>query len=191
MVVAVGGTHRVPVCEEHPGEPASYRRWCSRGCRSTGRSTVEDLLAVCAASLSFTIAGPLMSTTTLMPFQPDTMTAAQQAAVSYLARYNGHTHAPYAYQLRRWFSWCETNHLDPLVHIQRAHVELYIRHLDQAGLMASSVNTAMHAVRGFFRFAHIDGLITADPAIYARLPKVHQDETRTQGLDRLELIRFL
>ena len=42
------------------------------------------------------------------------------------------------------------------------------------GLMASSVNTMMHAVRGFFRFAHIDGLIPADPAVYARLPKIHR-----------------
>jgi integrase/recombinase XerD len=57
--------------------------------------------------------------------------------------------------------------------------------------MASSVNTAMHAVRGFFRFAHIDGLIPSDPAVYARLPKIHSDESRTHGLDRLELIRFL
>ncbi len=57
--------------------------------------------------------------------------------------------------------------------------------------MASSVTTMMHGVRGFFRFAHIDGLIPADPAVYARLPKVHRAESRTQGLDRLELIRFL
>ncbi len=40
-------------------------------------------------------------------------------------------------------------------------------------------------------FAHIDGLVPADPAICARLPKVHRDESRTQGPDRLELIRFL
>jgi integrase/recombinase XerD len=97
----------------------------------------------------------------------------------------------YAYQLRRWFEWCETNGLDPLIGIQRAHVELYIRHLGERGLMASSINTMMHGLRGFFRFAHIDGLIPSDPAVYARVPKVHQDETRTQGLDRLELIRFL
>ena len=57
--------------------------------------------------------------------------------------------------------------------------------------MDSSVVTMMNGVRGFFRFAHIDGLIPADPAVYARLPKVHRDESRTQGLDRLELIRFL
>lgn len=72
-----------------------------------------------------------------------------------------------------------------------AHVELYIRDLGESGLMASTVTTMMHAVRGYFRFAHIDGLIPADPAVYARLPKVHTDESRTQGLDRLELIRFL
>jgi integrase/recombinase XerD len=127
----------------------------------------------------------------LLPYQPMSMTTAQLAAVSFLARYAGHTHHLYSYQLRRWFGWCEANGLDPLVGIQRVHVELYIRSLGQAGLMASSTNAMMHGVRGFFRFAHIDGLIPADPAVYARLPKVHSDESRTQGLDRLELIRFL
>jgi hypothetical protein len=77
------------------------------------------------------------------------------------SRYSGHTQTLYAYQLRRWFGWCETNGLDPLRGIQRAHVELYIRHLGESGLMVSSVNTSMHAVRGFFWFAHIDGLIPA------------------------------
>ena len=129
--------------------------------------------------------------TTLLPFQPSSMTPAQLAAVSYLARYTGPTHTLYAAQLRRWFGWCEANELDPLVGIQRDHVELYIRQLGEAGLMDSSVSTMMHGVRGFFRFAHIDGIIPADPAVYARLPKIHRDESRTQGLDRLELIRFL
>jgi integrase/recombinase XerD len=119
------------------------------------------------------------------------MTPSQLAAVSYLARYSGPTHALYAAQLRRWFGWCGSNGLDPLIGIQRAHVELYIRQLGESGLMDSSVNTMMHGVRGFFRFAHIDGIIPADPAVYARLPKVHRDESRTQGLNRLELIRFL
>jgi len=43
------------------------------------------------------------TTTTLLRVQPDAMTPAQRAAVSYMARYNGHTHALYAFQLRRWF----------------------------------------------------------------------------------------
>jgi len=129
--------------------------------------------------------------TTVLPFQPATMSTAQLAAVSYLARYSGRTHVLYAYQLGQWFTWCAASGLDPLVGVQRAHIELYIRGLGDRGLMDSSVVTMMHAVRGYFRFAHIDGLIPADPAVYARLPKVHRDESRTHGLDRLELIRFL
>jgi hypothetical protein len=85
--------------------------------------------------------------------------------VSYLARYSGQTHTLYACQLRRWFAWCEASALEPLVGIQRAHVELYIPHLGECGLMPSSVNTMMHAVRGFFRFAHIDGLIGGTPPL--------------------------
>ena len=70
-----------------------------------------------------------MSATTLFPFEPASMSTAQLAAVSYLARYSGHTHVLYAYQLREWFSWCEVHGLDPLIGVQRAHIELYIRQL--------------------------------------------------------------
>ncbi|MGH3447702.1 MAG: hypothetical protein ACRDP4_08780 [Nocardioidaceae bacterium] len=70
-----------------------------------------------------------------------------------------HQHHLNAYQLRRWFAWRDANQLDPLVGIQRAHGELYIRHLRKWGLMASSVNTMMHGARGFLRFTHIDGSV--------------------------------
>ena len=133
----------------------------------------------------------MTTSTSMLPFRPDSMTPAQLAAVSYLARYSGQTHLLYAYQLRRWFAWCEANRLDALIGVQRAYVELYVRHLRERGLRDSSICTMMHGFRVFFRFAHIDGHIAADPAVYVRLPKIQSDETRTQGLDRLELIRFL
>lgn len=156
-------------------------------------SLAKELGALAAGGLSQAIRRTEhpVPDSTVFPFQPTTMTPAQLAAVSYLARYSGRTHKLYAYQLGRWFTWCENHGLDPLLGIQRAHVELYIHQLGETGLMDSSIVTMMHGVRGFFRFAHIDGLITADPAVYARLPKVQHDESRTQGLDRLKLIRFL
>lgn len=123
----------------------------------------------------------MSASSTVLPFQPGSMSTAQLTAVSYLARYAGRTHTLYDYQLRQWFAWCESNGLDPLVGVQRAHVELYIRQLGDRPLMDSSVNTMMHAVRGYFRFAHIDGLIGSDPAVYARLPKVYRDESRRRG----------
>ncbi len=70
--------------------------------------------------------------TTVLPFQPATMSTAQLAAVSYLARYAGRTRALYAYQLRRWSPGARQA-LDPLVGIQRAHTELYIRGLGDWG----------------------------------------------------------
>ena len=51
--------------------------------------------------------------TALLPFQPATMTSAQLAAVSYLAGHSGRTHSLYAYQLLEWFSWRESNGMDP------------------------------------------------------------------------------
>ena len=49
----------------------------------------------------------MSSTSTLSSWQPDGLTPAQIAAVSHLARYSGPTHKLYAYQLRRWFGWCD------------------------------------------------------------------------------------
>ena len=64
---------------------------------------------------------------TLLPFQPGTIDRATGGGL--LARYSGRTHTLYAFQLREWFAWCESNGLDALAGIQRAHVELYIRPL--------------------------------------------------------------
>jgi len=133
---------------------ASFRRLLPTGsmlsggngdARLSARRSASPCVRRSAAGVARQIAVEhAMSNTTLLPFQPDAMTPAQLAAVSCLARYSGHTHDLYAYQLRRWFEWCETNRLDPLVSIQRAHVELYIRHLGDCGLMPFSINTMMH-----------------------------------------------
>ena len=42
--------------------------------------------------------------------------------------------------------------------------------------------------REYYRFAHIDGRITSNPAQYVRHPKIHPSEAR--GLDRGELGAF-
>jgi hypothetical protein len=54
-----------------------------------------------------------MSATILLPLQPAAMSGAQLAAVSFLARDCGCTHSLYAYQLREWFSWWQSNGWTP------------------------------------------------------------------------------
>ncbi len=94
-----------------------------------------------------------MSTpTALLPFRPATRSTAQLAAFSFLARYSERSHHLYQFQLREWFAWCERNGPDPLIGVQRAHVELSIRSLGERGLMDSSVVSMMNGGRGLFTF---------------------------------------
>ncbi|MGP0110625.1 MAG: tyrosine-type recombinase/integrase [Acidimicrobiales bacterium] len=61
--------------------------------------------------------------------------------------------------------------------------------MEQKGLAPSTIDRRLSTVCGFYRFVHIDGRVTANPAQYVRRPKVHPSEGR--GLDRRELGTFL
>jgi len=61
--------------------------------------------------------------------------------------------------------------------------------MEGRGLAASTIDRRLSTVCGFYRFAHIDGRISANPAQYVRRPQVHPSDTR--GLDRSELGVFL
>ena len=113
---------------------------------------------------------------------------AQLAAAAFLARYNGRTIDAYRQDLRGFFDWAGIVGLEVLT-ATRGHIELYRQHMEQRGLAASTIDRRLSTVCGFYRFAHIDGRITANPAQYVRRPKVHPSEGR--GLDRNELGRFL
>lgn len=107
-VVTVGGT-------------AIYR-WCVRKLRSRGR---RARLGGTTQPLGFAMA----TWTSLFRFQPTSMSAAQSAAVSYLARYSAKPRPSTPPSCGVWSRWSQANGLDPLNLIQRAQVELYIRHL--------------------------------------------------------------
>lgn len=126
---------------------------------------------------------------TLSPvYSLGSMPPAMAAAVSFLARYQDPTLSQYKYHLNQWFAWCEHQQVEPLHEVKRGHVELYIHEL-LADHKPSTVCTAMNPVRGFYKFACIDGLIVGDPAAHARLPKVHY--TKRPFVDRPDLKHFL
>lgn len=130
-----------------------------------------------------------MQNATLMPaHQLGDLPPHHMLTVSYLARYSGPTRDLYRYHLGRWLAWCDDNQLDPLVDVSRGHVELYIRHLSES-LEDSTVCTAMNPVRGYYKFACIDGILDRDPAAYARLPKVQYH--RKPPVDRTDIRAFL
>ena len=61
--------------------------------------------------------------------------------------------------------------------------------MEQRGLAALTIDRRLATVCGYYRFAHIDGRIPANPAQYVRRPKV--PETQGHGMDRAELGTFL
>lgn len=119
---------------------------------------------------------------------PQAHDEAEVAAAAFLARYNGRTFEAYRQDLRGYFAWVGSVGLEVLK-ATRPHVELYRHHLELRGLAASTIDRRLATVCGFYRFAHIDGRITTNPAQYVRRPKVHPSEGR--GLDRDEMARFL
>jgi integrase/recombinase XerD len=61
--------------------------------------------------------------------------------------------------------------------------------MEKRGLAATTIDRRFSTVCGFYRFPHIDGRISSNPAQYVRRPKVHPKDAR--GLDRSELGAFL
>jgi site-specific recombinase XerD len=110
------------------------------------------------------------------------------AAVAFLARYSGRTLDAYRHDLRALFQWA-ADHALVVLEATRAHLELYRASMEQRGLAASTIDRRLSTACGFYRFAHIDGRIAANPAQYVRRPEVHPSERH--GLGRGEFGRFL
>jgi integrase/recombinase XerD len=128
------------------------------------------------------------ATTLRLPETDLVIDEAQLAAVAFLARCSGRTLDAYRDDLRGFFQWSTDNELAVLA-ATRPHIELYRSWTEARGPAASTIDRRLSTVCGFYRFAHIDGRISANPAQYVRRPQVHPSNAR--GLDRSELGVFL
>ena len=61
--------------------------------------------------------------------------------------------------------------------------------MEEQGLAPSTIDRRLSTVCGYYRFAHIDGRITSNPAQYVRRPRVYP--TTQRGMDRSELVAIL
>lgn len=114
-----------------------------------------------------------------------TLTDLERVYFGYLADYEGSTRTGYEYHLTNYLTWCGLHQVNPLL-ADRTHVALYIRHLsEERGLRGSTVNTCMTSVKGFYRWAMLEGFIDRDPVVHTRMPKA--DYRSKYPLDREEL----
>ena len=130
------------------------------------------------------------TTALLITQQPpgQTFDEEQMAAASFLARYNGRTLDTYRDDLRGFFQWAHDHHVE-VMNATRPHIKLFRVSMEQRELAASTIDRRPSTVCGFYKFAHIDGIISSNPAQYVQRPPAHPTETR--GLDRTEFGVFL
>lgn len=115
-------------------------------------------------------------------------TPADLAAAGYLARYRGATRETYRVSLKILWDWCAGLGVDPLEGMRRPVLELFARYLeDERHNSPATVAHHISIIRGYYSFAEIDGYIDRSPAAHIRMPRVYIDESRTLGLDRMEL----
>lgn len=109
---------------------------------------------------------------------------------AFLSGYREPTRSNHALNLRKWFEWCRARRLDPMK-AERAHIELYARHLEEVeGKKLSTVTHKLGAINRFYHFAVIDRYLPANPAEYVRRPSIPRVSS-TNGMSRSELLKVL
>lgn len=117
------------------------------------------------------------------------MREVDRALLAFLSRFEGTTRQAYEYHLKRWLQWCGQYGLD-VMRVERVHIELRIRELSEIqGLKASTIQTYIGPVLGFYREAARDGIIPNDPGAHVRLPKVHYGQKAALEREELRALR--
>jgi integrase/recombinase XerD len=86
--------------------------------------------------------------------------------------------------------WCHSNNLD-MLHASRAELELYVRYLVSRGYAPATVARRFGTSATFFKYAVIDELIPANPAVAVTRPKVAWEGQKRTVLHLLEFAAML
>jgi len=93
------------------------------------------------------------------------------AIAGFLAGYSGSTWISYASDLRSFASWCHQGKLT-LFNVRRAHLELFVRWMEETGRMRSTVARRLSTLASFYKYAEQEQLGERNPALNIRRPKV-------------------
>ena len=129
------------------------------------------------------------SSTVVVTIRSEETMLERLALVGFLAGYSGPTRDSYRTDLRLFTAWLAERQVS-LLDVQRTHIELYGRWLEEQGRARSTVGRRLSTLAGFYRYCEQEQILARSPAAHVRRPK--QDyESRTLGLDRNELGAFL
>jgi site-specific recombinase XerD len=114
---------------------------------------------------------------------------ADELAAAWLLGYADATRTAYENDLRGWSGWLQTINVETL-HVHRAHVDAYVRWLEQAGRRPATIERKLASLSGFYAYAVDENLIDRSPISRVRRPKTGRDSPRL-GLDQAEMRAFV
>lgn len=76
----------------------------------------------------------------------------------YLAGYRPATRRSYTTDLKDWFMWCAQQGIAPM-QIGRAHMDFYLRQLEELGRSPATISRRITSVGGFYRWCHDEGVV--------------------------------
>lgn len=105
-------------------------------------------------------------------------TPAELAAASWLAGYpNAKTRESYTIHIRDWFAFAADHELDPMSAL-RAHIELWVRGLEQRGLKPRTRALKITTVRSFYAYCVEEEWIDKSPADRVKRPSIERKSPR-------------
>lgn len=131
----------------------------------------------------------VVRSTELEPSRTTSEARAGFFAQAFLAGYSGRTREAYTTDLKQWGAWCAQHDVDVLA-VTRAHVQVFVRSLEDAGRSPATIGRKLAAIGGFYGYLVVEGELVKNPVAYVRRPRV-SDESPRFGLDRAELGRLL
>jgi site-specific recombinase XerC len=129
-------------------------------------------------------------TTTTTELLPNYLDVTKLAVTGFLARYRQPTLGAYTLDLRTFLAWCRSNELE-MLRVSRAELEMYVRHLESRGHAPATVARRFGTVATFLKYAVIDELIPANPAVAVTRPKVNWEGQKRTVLHPLEFAAML
>ncbi len=108
---------------------------------------------------------------------------------AFLAPHTDATRKAYEGDLRAWLQHCREQSLDPLA-VRREDVERYLARMRADGLAPATIARRLGTLGGFFQYAVDEELLTKNPMIRVRRPRVPTTSPR-RGLDSDEARRLL
>jgi len=101
-------------------------------------------------------------------------------------RLSPHTLASYQQDLQRAAGWCIKQQIADWTRLQSVQVRAYAAELHRQGLSGRSIQRALSAMRGFYRFLIRRGLLENNPAQDIRAPRSPNKLPRTLDVDRVD-----